>query len=90
VCPQLGILSFGINIMLRSDILLTLITAALMSRTSRGLSWTIYWDVWSSLPSHAMVPNRAGASWSGKEEVEVLLCRLSVEDLGLSVCIDMI
>jgi hypothetical protein len=33
---------------------------------------------------------RAGASLSGIEQAEELLCRLSVEDLRLNVCVDMV
>lgn len=50
----------------------------------------MYSAVSSSLPDQTMGPDKTGASLSGKEEFEVLLCRLSFEDLGLSVCVDML
>jgi hypothetical protein len=37
-----------------------------------------------------MGPATAGASLSGEEKAEALLCRLSFEDFGLRACVDMI
>jgi hypothetical protein len=37
-----------------------------------------------------MEPATAGASLSGEEKAEVLLCKLSFEDFGLRVCVDMV
>jgi hypothetical protein len=37
-----------------------------------------------------MGPATVGASLSGEEKAEALLCRLSFEDLGLSVCVDIV
>lgn len=69
-------------------VLLTLMTAARISWISRGLRSTIYRAV--SSDSQVIGPSTAGASLSGEEIAEELLCRLSFEDLGLSVCVDMI
>lgn len=43
----------------------------------------------ASSDSQAIGPWTAGASLSGEDMTEELLCRLSFEDLGLSVCVDM-
>jgi hypothetical protein len=40
--------------------------------------------------SQAMGPDTAGASLSGEERTEKLLCKLSLEDLGLILCVDMV
>jgi hypothetical protein len=37
-----------------------------------------------------MAPATVGASLSGEEKAEALLCRLSLEDLGLSVRVDIV
>lgn len=42
------------------------------------------------MPSQTIGPATAGASLSGDEKVDQLLCRLSMEDFGLSVDIDML
>ena len=70
------------------NLLLTLITAARISCTSRGLRSTTY-SAASSF-SQTMGPVNAGASLSGDEVTEDLLCRLSFDDLGLRVCVDMV
>jgi len=64
--------------------LLTLMTAARMSWVSRVLSRTTYSVGFSSCPSHVIGPASAGASLSGMDKDEALLCRLSLEHLGLS------
>lgn len=38
----------------------------------------------SSAPFQTMGPSSAGASLSGDEKAETMLCKLSLEDLGLS------
>jgi hypothetical protein len=37
-----------------------------------------------------MGPTTAGASLSGSDKVEELLCKLSLEDLGLRVYVDIV
>jgi hypothetical protein len=59
-------------------------TAARMSWISRVLSRTTYSVGLSSCPSHVIGPATGGASLSGMEKEEALLCRLSLEDLALS------
>jgi hypothetical protein len=44
----------------------------------------------ASSPSQAMGPDTAGESLSGAEKAEELLRKLSLEDLGLMVCVDMV
>jgi len=59
-----------------------------MSCTSRGLSSTTYSA--DSSPCQIIGPKIAGASLSGEERAEASLCKLSFEDLGLSVWSDII
>jgi hypothetical protein len=44
----------------------------------------------SSLPCHTMGLATAGASLSGKDSVEDVLCKLSFEDFALSVWVDIV
>jgi hypothetical protein len=44
----------------------------------------------ASSPSQAMGPDTAGASLSGEEKAEELLRKLSLEDFGVIVCVDMV
>ena len=60
-----------------------------MSWMSRALKVMTYLAGSSSSPAHTIGPVTAGASLSGTEKAEDLLCRLSFEDLGLRVCVDM-
>lgn len=63
---------------------LNFIMAALTSRISPSLNLTTYSDGSSSFPCHTIGPFTAGGSLSGELRTdEVLLCRLSKEDLVL-------
>lgn len=73
-----------------TNALLTLMTAALMSWTSRGLSSMTYLDESRSAPSQTMAPETGGASLSGEEISEALLNRLSFEDFGVNMFVYMV